>query len=115
MSTPNLVQTIAVVLHWHSIGIDPQRNNAPVCTCGEVLTDLDNPEEHQALEILEAISKAGNVEWGVAWDGLTIDPMQAVSLEAAKATAVRIGTISNDGNPPYAITRFAGPWTAVEG
>ena len=111
MTAPDLLQVIAVALHWHDIGIDPE--TGPVCICGENLSHLDNTEEHQAAVILKAISEAGTVEWGVWWDRISeIYPERtdwAQSPEAAQAT------IDKSFATGSVVTRIAaGPWTAVE-
>lgn len=69
---------------------------------------------HQARAVLAAISEAGAIEWGVAWDGITVDPMEAVSHDAARATAAMLTRLSNDGDPAYAITRITFPWERAE-
>ena len=64
MTTPDPIQTIAVALHWHSLGIDPQQGIC-ICICGADLTHLDNPEEHQAIEIIAALAHDLGTEWAV--------------------------------------------------
>lgn len=118
VTAPDMVSVIQVVLAKHqrfdaSSGFDG-------CTClidqlGNETASLTEPlYAHQARAVLAAISEAGTVEWGVAWDGITVDPMEAVSHDAAKATAARLTRLSNDGDPAYAITRITFPWERAE-
>lgn len=90
------------------------------CLCGWVGEVLAyDHAAHQARAVLDAISEAGAVEWGVAWTSVEndpgFDPLGAINRGAAIAAADRLTTLSSDKcDPAYAVSRITLPWERAE-
>lgn len=106
------LQTIAITLHYHDLGVDPERNTLS-CICGADLSDLDNPEEHQAAAIITALSIYLGTEWAVM-NSLNGNQLGPSSTKEADRDEMLNQIAQSKGMPGYDFalaSRIAWPWT----
>lgn len=128
-STPPLVDVIAGVLREHEEVYWNHDTRDVRCICehyfGKIPGTFDaRLRAHQARAVLDALTKAGGVEWGIRYGDGDIDEGFLHKSEA-EADIARLRDKDHpfydpDTNEPMTLLtrrRFdhTGPWTAVEG
>lgn len=112
MTTPDPIQIIAVALHWHDLAIDPQQG-ITICTCGADLKPLDNPEEHQAAEIIAALKRHLGTEWAVQFthNEETEEGPSSTSESDRDEMLSQIAEAREHGINGSLVSRIPWPWT----
>lgn len=112
MTVPDLVEVIqsAMLAHaadWEASG-DYGEHAWLECKCGETWDVKDEAAAHlahQARAVLDALTEAGTVEWGVAWKGAGPSGVLAFDSEEDAREAVELGGL---------LSRLTLPWGRAE-
>lgn len=105
MTAPELVDVVAGVIREHVLDWQFDGNRGRLeCDCGAEVIAGDGAA-HQARAVLDALAKAGEVEWGVRWgDGTHVWTRK--SLPSSRNQIEAGGGVL--------VSRLTFPWTAVE-
>lgn len=117
--SPPLVDVIAEAIADHGQELDQTACPTGYCICNERFATDEDHAAHQARTVLDALTEAGGVEWGVQWageDGVTeyqpsdkATVASAMRADIAWAKRQALKTVV-DGT---LVSRITGPWTAT--
>jgi len=105
VTAPDLVEVVAEVLRVHV------KRNIKGCDCG--WAELGKSHwEHQARAVLTALETVGTVEWGVAWEHISMQYPAWTSIYTSKELAQ--SKLGDSAFPGALVSRRTFPWERAE-
>lgn len=112
MTTPDLGEVVAGVIREHVVGwqFDGRRSRLE-CDCGAEVIAGDGAA-HQARAVLDALTEAGTVQFGVRWH---VGGCSGINRCTSKRHAERqAAKLVESGHEAVLVSRLTFPWTAAE-